>query len=180
MCSLRSAVCTSFAWHFIGGSLGVQPSLCGLYKLCMAFYRWQFGFATFTLRSAQALRQFLLSYFHCSEKVLPLQLNKKYFLNKKTLSLPLFCRVTQEGGSPSGSRTSTRKGPKGEGYRGETQRKSRNKKVKRYFCNVWKLKMIFYGLFTFWYVYSYNMFNCELKISIQQIKTNFVPEELKL
>ena len=153
MCSLHSAVCTSFACHFIGGSLGVQHSLCGLHKLCMsfyrwqfglcglhklcmAFYRWQFGSATFTLRFAEALRQFLLSYFHCSEKVSPLQLNKKYFLNKKTLSLPLFCRVTQEGGSPSGSRTSTRKGPKGEGYRGETQRKSRNKKVKRYFCNV--------------------------------------------
>ena len=136
MCSLHSAVCTSFAWHFIGGSLGLQHSLCGLHKLCMAFYRWQFGSATFTLRFAQALRQFLLSYFHCREKVSPLQLNKKYILNKKTLSLPLFCRVTQEGGSPSGSRTSTRKGPKGEGYRGETQRKSRNKKVKRYFCNV--------------------------------------------
>ena len=54
MCSIHSAVCTSFAWHFIGGSLGVQHSLCGLYKLCMAFYRWHFGCAAFTLRSVQA------------------------------------------------------------------------------------------------------------------------------
>ena len=153
MCSIHSAVCNT------------------LYKFC-----GNFCFLTFMASKRSRL---------CS--LIRNTLKKQA---TETLSLPLFCRVTQEGGSPSGSRTSTRKGPKGEGYRGETQRKSRNKKVKhvifkcvnrkRYFCNVWKLKMIFYGLFTFWYVYSYNMFNCELKISIQQIKTNVVPEELIL
>jgi len=29
--------------HFIGGSLGVKPSLFGLYKVCMVFFRWQFA-----------------------------------------------------------------------------------------------------------------------------------------
>ena len=79
--SLRSAVCTSFARHFIGGSLGVKFSLFGLYKLCRAFhtggglgvkpslwnlhklckafYRWQFGYEAFALKSAQALQGIL-------------------------------------------------------------------------------------------------------------------------
>ena len=56
MWSLRSEICTSFAGHFIGVSLGVKPSLCGLYKLCKAFYRRQFGCEAFALRSVQALQ----------------------------------------------------------------------------------------------------------------------------
>ena len=37
-------------------SLGMKPSLCGLYKLCRAFYRCQFGCEAFALRSVQALQ----------------------------------------------------------------------------------------------------------------------------
>ena len=59
VCSSQSAVCTSFARHFIGGSLGVQQSVCGLYKLCKAFYRWQCGCAAVSLRSVQALQGIL-------------------------------------------------------------------------------------------------------------------------
>ena len=33
MCSSQSAVCASFARHFIGGSVGVQHSVCGLYSI---------------------------------------------------------------------------------------------------------------------------------------------------
>ena len=49
----------SFARHFIGGSVGVQHSLCGLYNLCMAFYRWQSGCAAVSLRSVQPLHGIL-------------------------------------------------------------------------------------------------------------------------
>ena len=59
MCSSQSAVCTSFARHFIGGTVGVQQSVCGLYKLCKAFYRWQCGCAEASLRSVQALQGIL-------------------------------------------------------------------------------------------------------------------------
>ena len=45
--------------HFIGGNLGVQQSVCGLYNLCMAFYRWQSGCAAVSLRSVQALQGIL-------------------------------------------------------------------------------------------------------------------------
>ena len=61
MCSIQPAVCTSFARQFIGGSVGVQHSLCDLCKLCKAFYRWQCGCAAFSLRSVQALHGILRS-----------------------------------------------------------------------------------------------------------------------
>ena len=170
VCSIHSAVCTSFAWHFIGGSLGLHHSLCGLYKLC-----GNFCFLTFIASKRSRL---------CS--LIRNTLKKKAGYQNSVIAS--FLSGNTRRGEPQRLEDFDPERPKG--YRGETQRKSRSKKVKhvifkcvnrkRYFCNVWKLKMIFYGLFTFWYVYSYNMFNCELKISIQQIKTNFVPEELIL
>ena len=153
MCSIHSAVCNT------------------LYKFCA-----NFCFLTFMASKSSRL---------CS--LIRNTLKKAGYQNPVIAS---FLSGNTRRGKPQRLEDFDPERPQGEGYRGETQRKNRNKKVKhvifkcvnrkRYFCNVWTLKMIFYGLFTFWYVYSYNMFNCELKISIQQIKTNVVPEELIL
>ena len=38
----------------------MKPSLCGLYELCNAFYRWQFGCEAFALRSVQGFAWYFL------------------------------------------------------------------------------------------------------------------------